>query len=130
MGKTSAAAKNKWNKANYKQIKICAPPEIALAFKAACVSDNVSMSGEIIGFMKRRGGSVASSRQKKDSLTTRDGRRKKLYTLIGELELIRDAEQEYKDNIPENLQNSIRYEAAEECVSVIEDAIESLIGAF
>jgi len=130
MGKTSAAAKNKWNTVNYKQLKICAPPEIASAFKSACASANVSMSGEIIGFMERRAGSAATSRLKKDPLATRAGRRKKLYSLIGELELIRDAEQEYKENIPSNLQNSIRYGAAEDCVSVIEDAIESLSGAF
>jgi F0F1-type ATP synthase membrane subunit b/b' len=37
-----------------------------------------------------------------------------------------EEEQEYFDNIPENLQNSARYENSEEVISCIEDAIVSL----
>ena len=130
MGKTSAAAKNKWNTANCKQIKVCAPPDIASMFKAVCKNGNVSMSGEIIGFMKKRSGIDTGAPRKKDLLETRAGRRKRMNAIIRELELIKDAEQAYLDNIPESFQCSARYDAAEECVAVIEEAIGSLSGAF
>lgn len=42
------------------------------------------------------------------------------------VETLRDEEQEYMDNMPENLQGSIRYEAAEEAVSNLEDAMDSI----
>lgn len=43
-----------------------------------------------------------------------------------QLEVIRDDEEEYKENIPENLQNSIRYETAEVAVDAIESALFSI----
>lgn len=42
------------------------------------------------------------------------------------LEELRDEEQDYMDNIPENLQQSDRHYAAEEAVSNLESAIDSL----
>lgn len=42
------------------------------------------------------------------------------------LEMLRDEEEEYKDNMPENLYGSQRYERAEEALDHIETAIESL----
>lgn len=56
-------------------------------------------------------------------------RRKDIDTIISSLEEIReqiqtvlDEEQDYLDNIPENLQNSERYETAETAVSELEEA--------
>ena len=46
--------------------------------------------------------------------------------LLYDLEEIRDEEQEYMDNMPENLQGSEKYEIAEEVVSNLESAIDSL----
>ena len=43
-----------------------------------------------------------------------------------EIEEIKDEEQEYLDNIPENLQLSERYEKAENAVSCLESAIDSI----
>ena len=43
-----------------------------------------------------------------------------------DLEGIRDEEQEYLDNMPENLVNSERYSNAESVVSNMDDAINSL----
>lgn len=42
------------------------------------------------------------------------------------LESIRDDEQDYFDNMPENLQYSARGEAAEEAVDLMDEAIDSL----
>lgn len=60
-------------------------------------------------------------------------RRKELqaiYDLISEakerLEAVRDEEEEYKDNMPENLQCSEKYERAEEIVDNLDEAIDEL----
>ena len=62
-----------------------------------------------------------------------DPRRKelqKIHELLAEvcdrLEAVKYEEEEYKDNIPENLQGSERYERAEEVVSTLEDAMYTL----
>lgn len=53
-----------------------------------------------------------------------------LYDIIANakdnLDEVRDEEECYKDNIPENLQGSERYERAEEAVDALESAICSL----
>ncbi len=59
-----------------------------------------------------------------------NARRKKLNTILEQiveihnaLEEIKDEEQEYFENIPENLQSSERYEKAENAVAALEDAL-------
>jgi hypothetical protein len=131
MGRTSNAAKDRWNAAHYTQIKVSVPPEIAAAFKAACAADGVSMACDLSAYMAGRGESVpAGKRPKPNPTETRPNRRKLTVTLIRTLEQMRDAEETYRDNIPENLQGSARYEAAEQSVSAIEDAIEILSDAY
>lgn len=60
-------------------------------------------------------------------------RRKNIQSIIDQLEKLSGAieeiqyeEEEYRDNIPENLQSSERYEVADEAVSSLESAISSL----
>lgn len=43
-----------------------------------------------------------------------------------EIEGIKDEEEEYRDNIPENLQGSERYEAADEAIESLEMAWDSV----
>lgn len=63
-------------------------------------------------------------------------RRKALDALIeriddiySELEALADEERDYRDNMPENLQNSERYETADNAVSSLEDALDNLDSA-
>lgn len=49
-----------------------------------------------------------------------------LYAVINELECIKDDEQYYYDNIPENLQCSQRAEDSERAIDNLEDALNSL----
>lgn len=63
-------------------------------------------------------------------------RRKKLETLkeqIGEirgaLEALRDEEQDYRDNMPENMADGERGNKADEVISAMEEAISSLESA-
>ena len=51
----------------------------------------------------------------------------KIRDLLAELETLRDEEEEeYRDNIPENLQGSERYEKADECVDELTEAIDTI----
>lgn len=57
-------------------------------------------------------------------------RRKKLNTILEQLveihaalEEVKDEEQEYFENIPENFQSSERYEKAENAVAALDDAL-------
>ncbi len=60
-------------------------------------------------------------------------RRKSLRDIIDQLEELRDAldtlkeeEEEYRDNIPENMQGSERYEIAEAACDNLDSAVDSL----
>jgi len=130
MGKTSNKVKDKWNSTNYTQIKAAVRPEIAAAFKAACQADNVSMNSELSRFMESRGADVSALKPEKDLLASRGRRGKLLGALIEQLERIKDAEETYKENIPENLQGSVRYENAEQAIEALEEALEALYGAY
>lgn len=46
--------------------------------------------------------------------------------IVADLEWVRDDEEEYRDNIPENLQGSERYERADTAVYSLEDALDTL----
>lgn len=70
---------------------------------------------------------------KRSNFTLNNTRRKKLqeiYDIISDakeqLEILYDEEETYKDSIPENLQNSERYEKAEYAINNIDYAISSL----
>ena len=49
-----------------------------------------------------------------------------LVELKGSLEDIQTEEEEYRDNIPENMQESERYERADEACDNLSDAVENL----
>ena len=55
--------------------------------------------------------------------------REKLDQYSTELEELMAEEEEYRDNMPENLQGSERYEKADEAASALGDAISSVIEA-
>jgi len=123
MGTTSNKAKQRWNHLQYTQIKVSLQPEIAEAFKRKCQAKGVSMASEISRFMDK-------TIKKPDSCSTRQKRRKALVSLILQLEEICDAEKQYWDNIPINLQNGERYEAAEQAYTAMEEALSLLYQAY
>jgi len=51
---------------------------------------------------------------------------KKIEDIINETETIHDDENEYLENIPENLQSSGRYETAENACDILEEAASDL----
>jgi hypothetical protein len=43
---------------------------------------------------------------------------------------IRDNEENYRDNIPANLQGSAVYDSADQCVTILDEALELLESAY
>jgi hypothetical protein len=50
--------------------------------------------------------------------------------VIGLLRAVAQAEEDYRDRIPENLQGGAMYESADAAVGLIDDAVASLEEAF
>ena len=113
------------------QIKVWAEEKIVKAFKAACIQGGVTMSGEITKYMSKSTNELEETNTKIQKKTqSRGNRRKEINNVIKRLEQIRDAEEQYKENIPENLKSGEAYEAAESAVDIIDQAIELLSEAF
>ena len=111
-----------------KQLKIWIDPALAEAFWKRCACAGTSMAKEISGFMTQRvDGSLPAFALR---LATRKDRRMTIQRIMAELEAVRDAEERYMDNIPDNLQGGGAYEAANETVEIIEQAITLLEDAF
>jgi hypothetical protein len=126
MSRTTAnEVKTRWNRDHYVQVKISVNPDIAAAFKSKCQADGVSMASELSRFM-----SGQTPRPTPLPCATRPLRRKALSVIISQLYVVADAESAYLENIPQNLQNSVRYENAERSVSALNDALDILAEAY
>ena len=129
-------ARTRWNAENYTQVKFYAEPKLAAAFKVACTAAGVSMASVMSKFMAEYCNELPSQEKKKPPITTeldystRGKRRSALRRITAQIEALKDAEEGYRDRIPENLQGSERYEAAERDVSLMETALESLSEAY
>jgi hypothetical protein len=133
LSKASNKAKTKWNASHYAQIKVSVRPEVASAFKAACDAAGISMASALSAMMTEYAG-VADTNQDIDRKTTSavdpvstmNKRRKTARAVTHLLEQVRDAEERFIGNAPENLKSAPIYEIAEQYVSVLEDVIEQL----
>lgn len=54
---------------------------------------------------------------------------KKLSSIESEVSMLRDEEQDYMDNMPDNFQDTDRYYAAEDAVYNLDDASDSILMA-
>ena len=111
--------------AKYTQIKVSVDPGIAYAFREACVASNVSMATVLAEFMAGYSKCPAKPKAMPD-YSTRRRRRAAVKGVIAKLELMKAWEERVLDNTPENLQGSGVYDATEEAVSSLEDAIGAL----
>ena len=126
MGKTPNGPKQRWNEANYTQVNVALPPQVAAAFKEKCLDAGVSMRSEIIRLV----GESAPIKPPPEQLDEKRKRRKAVKSIILRLEAIMEAERQYAERIPENLKNGEAYEVAEETVSALENAIGYLNEAY
>jgi len=116
-------AKKRWNAKNYAQIKAHIDPELASAFKAACAASGMSIAGVLAQFMAEYS-KAADKRKPAPDYSTRRQRRSAVKCFVQQLEKVKDAEEQCRDNIPENLQDSVVYETADEYVSHLDEVIE------
>jgi len=118
-------AKQRYNADHYTQVKVSVNPDVASAFKSACTAANVSMAGKLSQFMADYGNTVVNRRPLSD-YSTRRQRRTAVCSLIQQLEQIKAAEERCRDNTPENLQGSMVFESADQCVTLLDEAIDLL----
>jgi hypothetical protein len=118
-------AKKRWNDRHYTQIKVSVEPEVAAAFKRACAASNVSMAAVLTQFMTEYS-NAAPKRAPEPDYSARRVRRAAMTRIVRQMEQIMSAEEQYRDNIPENLQGSVVFEKADDCVSLLEEALELL----
>jgi len=112
------------------QIKVSVKPEVAAAFKSACAVNEVSMAATLSDFMSQYSGTVKQKGGYTPNLSTRRQRRATVQAIIHQLERVKDNEEIYRDNIPENLQSSIAFETAEQCLATLEEALDLLASAY
>ena len=129
MGRASSAAKQRWNSKNYTQVKVSVKPRIAADFKAACAASGTTMASELSSFMEDFARPPKSAAMHTKVKTLGD-RRKTMHTVLWLLSDMRDAEEAYLDNTPENLRGSTRFEMTEERLDMLVDAIESVEGVY
>ena len=126
MGRTSNAVKDEWNRKHYTPVKVAVKHETATGFKAACVADGVSMASVLSDFMD---GYANPTQEKKSALvsvkTLRD-RRKAMAMVCALITEMRDAEEAYMDRMPESLQNSSRYEDADERLGKLDEVFDAI----
>jgi hypothetical protein len=125
IGTAATRAKQRWNSEHYVQVKISVEPELARAFKKSCEDSNVSMAKELSGYMEEYTETVKNKVPERKYETKRQ-RRIAIKGIIQQIEEIKLAQELSRDKIPENLQNSSIYETADECVSMLEEALEQL----
>ena len=124
-------SRKRWNATNYKQLNIAIRPTLFEEFRTACKQNGISMREALISLMSSYIDAPPAPQNSKDKdYNDRGRRRKAVSSIVNQLSIIRDFEEDYKDNIPDNLRNSSRYEAAEKAIEALEEASEILESAF
>jgi len=109
----------------YKQLKITVEAKLAERFKSACITSKESMAGVLTEHMAKYSKSTLG-KKRTPSLSTKRQRRAAIEKVAKKLEEIKDCEEKYKERIPENLQRSAVYEASEQWIETLNEAIEML----
>jgi len=107
------------------QMKVSVDTGLASSFKTACIASNVLMANVISEFMSGYVNAAAKKKPTQD-YSTRRKRRASIKLIIKQLEQIKDGEERYMENMPENLHGSALYDAAEEYISLIDEAVSLL----
>jgi hypothetical protein len=124
MPKSSTKAKQKWNKAHYSQIKVSVPHELAAVYKARCKTAGVSIAADLITHMSYEPPATRLKHVAQFPVGTREQRRKTTGKIIVLLTAILDAEDEYLNNIPKNLQGGERYSMAKQTVETLSSILD------
>jgi len=112
------------------QVKVSVRTETALSFRKACEASNISMASAISQFMEQFSGATVQKTGYSPDLSTRRQRRAAISSLIRQLRRIRDNEELYLENIPDNLQAGEAFDNAQQCISTLEEALDLLQSAY
>jgi hypothetical protein len=133
MGTAATRAKRKWNNEHYTNVTVAMDPGLAAKLKndceEKCVSVTSVITGLVAGYLDAEPPAVKEKPQKK-APDNRGRRSRDLWKLIDAIEDIYNGEERYLNNIPENLQGSVRYKNAEGSVKHLRSAIDELKEAY
>ena len=108
-------------------MKVSVRPETAAAFKDKCKENSISMASVLSRFMEEYTGSAGKCRHAvPEDASTRKKRRKIIDYVAGLTLMIKEGEENFRDNMPENLRNSVNFESSEESIAKIDEIIEML----
>ena len=130
MSKPSNSVKDSWNAAHYKQLKLSVNTDLAAEFKVACADKGISMASVLSEFMADYCQMPLKAPTTGKPFDTRRKRRNAVKNIIAQLEQLVLAEESYRDNIPENLQGSMRYDAAQQSLDQLQEAVGLLEEAY
>ena len=132
MSIASTAAKQRWNKEHYAEIKASLQKDLVEQFKKKCKENGVSIASVLATQMSEYcGSSMRLKERKKTSLyDTRPKRRKMAAIVADQLDEILQYETMYRENIPLNLENSIRAEAADNSIEKLSEALDAIYEAY
>jgi hypothetical protein len=130
----SREAVGKWNAEHYSQIKVSVEKELASAFREACANEKASAASVVKAFMReylgRERPDAAPVPRGEPRASTRGERRKEVRAAVSKLTRVRDEEEAYMGNIPDNMQGGARFEAAAQTVAMLDDALDALQEAY
>jgi hypothetical protein len=112
------------------QLKVWIEKELADEFKERCAANGVSMAEQLSRLMEAETGVRCARNKNGLSLNTRKQRRNATRKIIALLNAIRDREEIYLFNIPESFHAGANYEAAEQAIDALDQAVCLLDDAF
>jgi len=129
MGTAATRAKRKWNSTHYTNVTAAMKQELAVQFKERCKENGVSVTSVISELVAEYLGTEAATpkdKPQKKAPDNRNRRRRALWECIAAIEELQRGEEEYFNNIPENLHGSIRYVNAKNSAEHFRMAIDEL----
>jgi len=108
-----------------RQLKVQVPLEVFIALENMSATHSISMSALITKLIVEATGNRPKLVVESD-YSTRRRRNAAITSIIKEIQRIKEYEERYRDNIPENLQNSVVYEAAEQHIEWLDEVLEVL----
>ena len=122
--------RKEWNSRNYTQIKAAVSNDLADAFKAACKANDKPVRQVLISLMQEYAHvppKVLKTASQPD-YSTRGKRRSAAAELLSQLQAILEAEEQYRNGIPESMSNRIEnadvaIEALTEAIGLLEDVL-------
>jgi len=132
MGCASTAAKQRWNKLHYSEIKASLRKDLVSQFKEKCRRDGASVASVLAALMSEYCGMPPQPKAGKKTLPydTRPKRRKMASNIAAQLEGILQGEEMYRENIPPNLRGSIRAESSDCSIEKLGEALDALREAY